>query len=140
MTISPDRGGEIAVGYSNASGTWQPTVSDLFLPGQGFVVTTPTELVRWAGIYQTGTVGGPEPLNELTKDSVTVDDTARYGAGILESTSGVLFHDGEWSGEHTYFAVAPDRHTAIAMSCNSVDVTTYTSIANTLQEIWSGER
>lgn len=83
-------------------------------------------------------VGGSELLNEWTKNSVPVDDTARYGTGILVSTNGGLFHAGEWSGEHSYFAVAPDRHTAIAMSCNRVDVTTNTTVASKLQEIWMG--
>ena len=48
-------------------------------------------------------------------------DASRYGAGVFVAADGSLEHEGGTWGQRSYFAVAPDRHTAIAFGCNRDD-------------------
>jgi len=106
--------------------------------GDGAIQSTPSELVRWADNYRTGTVGGAALRDAQLADSVPTDIAPnwRYAAGIIVTAEGDLWHEGGWAGYRTAFAITPDRHTAFAISCNS---TTFTpsEIANDLYEIWT---
>ena len=116
-----DTRGEVAVGYEEILGELRPASNNWVMLGPGFLLATPSELVRWADNYRTGAVGGPHLLDAIDRDAVPVGSTpesSRYGAGILTRTDGSIEHDGWPPGGRSYFAVSPDRHTAVALSCN----------------------
>jgi Beta-lactamase len=115
---------------------FSPLDSHWELVGAGGIHTTPNELVRWADNYRTGTVGGDDLLTAQTADPVQARGAYRYGAGILVNQDGTLWHDGTWEGFITAFRVSPDRHTAVAVSCN-INEGNAEPIATTLMSLWT---
>ncbi len=111
-------------------------------PGPIGLVTTPTELVRWAAQYEPG--GLLANAADGTTDSSagspdTPDDDRpgeRYGAGIRIAADGTLFHAGRWGGSVSTFRVTPGGELTIAISCNQRDAPRG-EIADALAEIWS---
>lgn len=96
---------------------------------------TPTELVRWADNYRTGTVGG-QLVTVPGSDAVSgAFENSRYGLGILISPDQTLWHNGVAGGFHTAFGVSADRAWAITVACNSVGLDPWT-IFEPLGEIW----
>jgi CubicO group peptidase (beta-lactamase class C family) len=105
--------------------------------GDGAVQTTPSELARWGDNYRTGRVGGPTLLTAQLANAVPTDDpTQQYGAAIFLLPDGSLEHSGSWAGFRTEFRVSTDRHTVLAVSCNSSDVDR-DGISNKLWHIWT---
>ena len=81
-------------------------------------------MARWADNYRTGRVGGPPLLAAVTAGAVPQSnqpDALRYGAGIDVFPNGGLGHRGYWSGVNSAMAASADRHTTLAVSCNSED-------------------
>jgi CubicO group peptidase (beta-lactamase class C family) len=113
--------------------------------GAGGIQTTPRELVRWADNYRTGTVGGRPLLDAQLANPVpdTTGDTHElglgtyfgYAAGIVITGNGTLVHGGGWAGFHTSFEVSPDRHTAVAVACNTTSAN-LAAIKVALRKIW----
>ncbi|SFO72169.1 CubicO group peptidase, beta-lactamase class C family [Geodermatophilus dictyosporus] len=97
---------------------WQPAGSRFEQVGDGSVQTTPSELVRWADVYRTGALGGPELLAAQVGDPVPVEGSTGYGAGLFVERTGPLSHAGSWAGFLSGFAVSGDRRVAVAVSCN----------------------
>jgi CubicO group peptidase (beta-lactamase class C family) len=122
-----------AKGFSPLDYHWE-------LVGPGSIHTTPHEQVRWADDYRTGTVGGDDLLTAQTADPVKAQGAYRYGAGFLVNKDGTLWHDGTWEGFLTAFRVSPDRHTAVAVSCNINEgdaVPASRRLATTLTSLWT---
>nr|WP_253268150.1 serine hydrolase domain-containing protein [Streptomyces asoensis] len=92
MVLSPavDVPGK-AKSYDEKDGSCTPDSSPWKRYGDGSVPTAPGALVRWAGHYGTGRIGGTELLAGVTDGAVSVGDAlrprgieqGRYGAGIL---------------------------------------------------------
>jgi CubicO group peptidase (beta-lactamase class C family) len=125
-----------ALSYAKDAKGFSPLDSHWELVGDGGIHTTPHELVRWADNYRTGTVGGEELLTAQTADPVKAQGGYRYGAGILVNQDGTLWHEGTWEGFITAFRVSPDRHTAVAVSCN-INEGDAEPIATTLMSLWT---
>jgi CubicO group peptidase (beta-lactamase class C family) len=107
--------------------------------GDGFVQTTPRELVRWADVYRTGQIGTRNVGGLQFAGAATVpagadgaewalgnDDHgefrgspigAEYGAGMFRLADGRLSHSGWW-GHGSYLEVSADRRLAVAVCCN----------------------
>jgi CubicO group peptidase (beta-lactamase class C family) len=116
--------------------------------GAGGLQTTPSDLVRWADNYRTGTVGGRRLLDAQLANPVTlpVVDSPEvrqwalgtefaYAAGIQISGNGTLVHGGGWAGYRTELQISPDRHTALAVACNTTKVNLAVITAD-LRRIW----
>lgn len=104
--------------------------------GDGAVFTTPSELVRWADNYRTGELGGQELLDAQIAGAADTGYGGAYGAGIEVAGDGSLSHLGQWAGFVTVFGITADRHTAIAVTCNSVEADAG-AIAEGLRELWA---
>ncbi len=125
-----------AIPYSGAD----PKVLDSLWEqvGDGAVQSTPSDLVRWADNYRTGKVGGP-PLLAAQLAGAVESDPGRgleYAAGIVVAKDGALLHSGGWAGFRTAFEITPDRHTAVAVSCN-LENHQPEPMAAELRRIWS---
>lgn len=115
-----------AVGYEEGlDGSWEPVTSRWQQLGDGAVMTTPTELVRWASEYWDPQVGGPELL-VARQAGAAADGPFSYGAGIVfgETDDGQLFfaHDGGWAGFASDFVAVPGEQFAAAVACNAEEV------------------
>jgi hypothetical protein len=103
---------------------------------------TPSQLVRWADNYRTGTVGGPSWLSANLAGAVDTQlgDGVRYGAGIFERPDGSLWHNGSFTGFMSEFWVSSDRSTSVAPSCNvDTDGIDLDGMTETLSLIWTAQ-
>jgi hypothetical protein len=126
-----------AAAYEKAGGGYRSTESQWEQVGDGGMQTTPSQLVAWADNYRTGRVGGRRLLDAQLAEAVPTEPGGadRYGAGIYLLANGMLDHDGAWAGFVTAFRVSKDRHTSLAVSCNT-DQQDPESIADSLAKIW----
>lgn len=128
-------GADVAVGHELDG---QPLTAAWTAPGPIGVVTTPTELVRWAA--QFGADGLLAEAAEGAVDSsegMAEDAGERYGAGIRIAADGTLFHAGRWGGSVSLFELSPDRDLVIAIACNLRGAPSV-ELADALTEIWGG--
>lgn len=113
----------------------QPVSAAWTQVGDGSVYASPSELVRWANNYRTGDVGGQRLLDAQVDDAAPTG-RSDYGAGIEIAPDGSLSHLGGWAGVVTVFGITADRHSSIAVSCNSVEADAG-AIAEGLRRIWT---
>jgi CubicO group peptidase (beta-lactamase class C family) len=109
--------------------------------GDGAVLATPSELVRWSSQFWDQTLDGPQ-LRELGKQhSVDADEGDRYGSGVmfgtLEDGTEVIHHSGSWGGTVTDWVVSPEDEVAVAVMCNAEDAVEADSPAFDILEAWS---
>lgn len=117
--------------FTEAESRWEQV-------GDGGIQTTPTQMVRWADNYRTGKVGGQKLLDLQLAGTVKTDlggDT-RYGAGIFVFADDSLEHGGSWLGFLTEFWISSDRHTSVAVSCNTSSQQP-AFIAAALEHVWT---
>lgn len=127
-----------AVSYRKSdSGKYEVDDSPWEEIGDGGIQTTPTELVRWADNYRTGKVGGQTLLAAELAGAVETQPggKTRYGAGIEVHADGALDHNGSWAGFRTQFWISEDRHTSLAVSCNT-ESQDPAPIAKSLRHLW----
>jgi len=144
MAVVPgDRPADVAVGYQQLNQQLTPIDPQWQQVGDGAVITTPTELARWADNYRTGQVGGRRLVTAVTDGSVATSSdpqAPRYGAGIFLLPDGSLGHHGGWGGHLALMTISADRQTTLAVSCNRDDAqgTWWQNLLGGLHDIWIG--
>jgi len=139
MVMSPNlTGPDVATGYWTINGTITPMVARWAQLGDGSIFSTPTELVKWADNYVTGQLGGPQLLAAITAGAVRDEQMpgAQYGAGIVITPEGAIFHPGKWAGNMSFLTISADRRTAVAGSCNAEDGIDVEGVFGGIQAIW----
>jgi len=81
--------------------------------GSGGIITTPSELARWADHISESSLMRAETFDEALADAVEIGDGDRYGPGLIVRADGSLIHGGDGDGEVTEFGVSADRHTPV---------------------------
>jgi CubicO group peptidase (beta-lactamase class C family) len=113
--------------YSQLGSEFENVNWHFYALGPSGIWSTPADLVRWADNYRSGNVGGPALLTRVVDGA---QDTgidlspwtgARYGAGIFVLPDNRLVHGGSFEGFKSSFIVSPDRQSAVAVLCNSVE-------------------
>lgn len=123
-------------GYESAGGDPVAVVEHWSPYGDGGVQATPSDLVRWADNFRTGSVGGSElSAAQLTDLVPTGVNGSRYGAGVFVNADGTVGHPGTWLGFTAVFGISPDRRRAIAVTCNDDSIRAGTIMAE-LSRIW----
>jgi CubicO group peptidase (beta-lactamase class C family) len=94
--------------------------------GNGGLLTTVGDLLRWTENAVTGTVGGrPFVDTQHTKGRLASGEEIAYSLGALYVTSwrGVpeVNHSGGTAGYRAWIARYPDQHAAVAVLCNAGD-------------------
>ncbi|UTT61731.1 serine hydrolase domain-containing protein [Microcella humidisoli] len=131
---------DIAVGHGVDS---VPVTAAWAVAGPVGIVTTPSELVRWAAQFAPGgllAVADAGAVDSSAGATDAPDDDRpgeRYGAGIRIAADGTLFHAGRWGGSVSVVRVSADRELAIAVTCNQRDAPRM-ELADTLTELWVG--
>jgi CubicO group peptidase (beta-lactamase class C family) len=126
-----------AVSYASALEDYRVAGSAWEQVGDGGIQTTPSQLVRWADNYRTGSVGGQKLLDAQLSGAVQIGPNVpiRYAAGIYLRDDGTLDHDGAWAGFVTAFRVSKDRLTSVAVSCNT-DEQSPEAMADAISKLW----
>lgn len=108
--------------------------------GDGSIVTTPTELVRWGAQFWEQTLDGPTLSTMGKANSVEMEEGDRYGSGLifgaLDDGTAAIYHDGSWGGTVTDWVVVPSEQLSVAVSCNAEDAIAADSPAFDIAELW----
>lgn len=127
----------MALGHERTpDGGWRPVRAHWQQVGDGSVRVTPSDLVRWADNYRTGTVGGRPLLDAQIAGAESMGADAAYGAGIVVGHDGALSHQGAWAGVVTLFGITADRRTSIAVTCLSPEADVL-ALAESLRSTWT---
>jgi CubicO group peptidase (beta-lactamase class C family) len=115
LSYSPRRGGGWRWNFSN----WEQT-------GDGSVMTTVGDLLRWARNFETGAVGGKDLLEAMGKPGALDDGTAiDYGMGLRFTTEdglAVVSHGGAWAGYRAELLRVPSERLVVVCLCNRDDL------------------
>jgi CubicO group peptidase (beta-lactamase class C family) len=115
LSYSPRRGGGWRWNFSN----WEQT-------GDGSVMTTVGDLLRWARNFESGVAGGKDLLDAMSKPGTLDDGSAiDYGMGLMFGTEDgrpVVSHGGAWAGYRAeLLRVAAERLVVVCL-CNRGDL------------------
>lgn len=113
-----------ATGYaaSDSAGPFRIDMSDFEQTGDGSVLTTVEDLLRWDQNFYSGTVGGAEVLAQMVKPGTLNDGKALdYASGLsvgkyrgLETVD----HNGAWAGYRAQLLRFPAERVSVACLCN----------------------
>ncbi len=116
-----------ATGYVPTSdGRWQEARDLGGAMGDGFIYTTPADLLRWMDTYRTAEIGGEAVLRAMTTEAVlTNGDSTGYGLGLfLGERKGLrqISHGGSDMGYRASFVYYPEIEAGVVVLTNSPTV------------------
>jgi CubicO group peptidase (beta-lactamase class C family) len=117
---------ERATGYSPGEGAWAIDHAWNFqMGGDGQVITSVEDLVKWDANFYEPAVGGPGLLERLHTRGVLNDgDTIEYALGLSVGEyrgQRRVSHGGAWAGFRAHLTRFPDQRTSIVVECNRGD-------------------
>jgi len=117
---------ERATGYAPADGGWEIDHAWNFqMGGDGQVITSVEDLLKWDRNFYQPSVGGPGLLDRLHTRGVLNDgDTIPYALGLtLGEYRGLrrVQHGGSWAGFRAILARYPEQKTSVIVLCNRGD-------------------
>lgn len=120
--IVPDR----ATGYApRPGGGFRLDMSNFEQTGDGAVLTSVEELLRWDTNFYTGQVGGMDLVRAQQVPGTLADGKPiEYAGGLMVSTlrgQRTVRHGGAWAGYRAELLRFPDQRTAFAVLCNRAD-------------------
>jgi CubicO group peptidase (beta-lactamase class C family) len=113
-----------AIGYipSDSGGPFRIEMSDWEQTGDGSVLTTIEDLIKWDQNFYTGAVGGPAVLAAMVKPGTLANGK------VLDYASGLFIgeyrglktveHGGAWAGYRAQLLRFPTEHVSFACLCN----------------------
>jgi len=113
-----------AIAYipSDSGGPFRIEMSDWEQAGDGSVLTTVEDLVKWDENFYTGRVGGPSVLAEMVKPGkLATGKVLDYASGLfLGEYRGlkIVEHGGAWAGYRAQLMRFPTEHVSVACLCN----------------------
>ncbi len=91
--------------------------------GNGGLLTTAEDLLKWSAFYQNKNLGGPDLLKQqLATEDLNDGKPNNYGAGLFighEFGQPVIYHGGATASYRAYLATFPDSHWSIAWLSNT---------------------
>ena len=117
-----------ATGYSLANDDWQiDHLLNFQMGGDGQVLTSIDELVKWDNNFYQPVVGGNSLLQKLHDRGVLNNgDVIDYALGLtVDEYRGLkrVMHTGSWGGFRANITRYPDEHTSFILLCNRFDGT-----------------
>ncbi|MHB1328762.1 MAG: serine hydrolase domain-containing protein [Gemmatimonadales bacterium] len=118
--VVPDR----ATAYSREGNAWVQDMPFTMVHGNGGLLTTVEDLLRWNEALTKGTIPGGAELVRMLETPPTLTDgtTIRYALGLsVDDFRGIrmVSHGGSTAGYRTYLARWPDRNLSVAVLCNA---------------------
>jgi len=112
-----------AIGYSTRPAGFSIDMPFENVHGNGGLLTTVGDLLRWTENLETGRVGGPAFVEMMHRRGVTNDgNTIGYASGLMVGTyRGVpeVSHTGSTAGYRAFLTRYPGQKLAIALLCNA---------------------
>jgi len=114
---------ERATGYAPSEQDWGIDHAWNFqMGGDGQVITSVEDLLKWDGNFYLPEVGGQGLLDRLhTRGVLNSGDTIGYALGLtLDEYRGLrrVQHGGAWAGFRATLARYPEQHTSVVVLCN----------------------
>jgi CubicO group peptidase (beta-lactamase class C family) len=113
-----------ATGYvpSDSGGPFRIEMSDWEQTGDGSVLTTVEDLVKWDENFYSGQIGGPAVLTQMVKPGTLASGKVLdYASGLfLGEYRGlkIVEHGGAWAGYRAQLLRFPTEHVSFACLCN----------------------
>jgi CubicO group peptidase (beta-lactamase class C family) len=111
-----------ATAYSESNGEFHQDMPFTNMIGNGGLLSTMADLLKWNANLDRGTVGGKPYIDAMqTQMRLTNHRTISYALGLTVSNyRGVreVSHDGSTAGYRTYLGRFPEQHVSIAVWCN----------------------
>ena len=113
-----------AIAYRpNRDGSWSMLMPFENVHGNGGLLTTVGDLLRFTHNLETGELGGPRYIEEMhTQGILNSGTTIAYASGLrVEEYKGVrqVSHSGSTAGYRGHLARFPDQGIAVAVMCNA---------------------
>jgi hypothetical protein len=120
---------ERATGYSPDDDRWAIDHAwNFVMGGDGQVITSVDDLMKWDANFYTPKVGGQGLLDRLhTRGILNNGDTIHYALGLtVDRYRGLprVQHGGAWAGFRAMLARFPDQQTSVIVLCNRGDANT----------------
>ncbi|MET0621126.1 MAG: serine hydrolase domain-containing protein, partial [Thermoanaerobaculia bacterium] len=138
--IIPNR----ATGYSKPKGgVFGIDMSDWEQTGDGAVVTTIEDLVRWDENFYDGKVGGPKLIEAMHEVGVLNNGKKlQYASAIYVTTYRglpAITHGGSWAGYRAQLMRFPKQHLSVACLCNNGGTANPSRLASKVADIYLGD-
>ena len=113
-----------ATGYDFVRGAWMQDMPFTMIHGNGGLLTTVADLLRWNDALTNGLLGRPELTSLLeTRGRLTSGRTISYALGLTIGSyaPGIrdISHGGSTAGYRTFLARYPEAKMSIAILCNA---------------------
>jgi CubicO group peptidase (beta-lactamase class C family) len=123
---------ERATGYSRGDDWEIDHAWNFQMGGDGQVITSIDDLVKWDANFYDPVVGGTGLLHRLHTQGVLNDgDTIEYALGLgVGEYRGLrrVAHGGAWAGFRAHLTRFPDQRTSVIVECNRGDANTSTYV------------
>jgi CubicO group peptidase (beta-lactamase class C family) len=110
--------------------------------GNGGLLTTVGDLLRWTENLESGVVGGPRFLTEMHRQArLTGGRQIEYASGLfVTSWRGIpeVSHSGSTGGYRAFLARYPRQHLAVAVLCNAAQANA-TALAHEVADAYLGD-
>ena len=131
-----------AIAYSTTSGGYQIEMPFENVHGNGGLLTTVGDLLKWNENYVQPRVGDSASVAEQLKAGKYSDGRdLEYGLGLyVRPLDGVknIYHSGSTAGYRAHLNRFPDSHTSVAVLCNGSDGNA-TNAANAVSRLYLGK-
>jgi YD repeat-containing protein len=133
-----------AIAYQPAAapGTFRLDMPFENVVGNGGLLTTVGDLLRWTENLETGTVGGPRFLAEMHRQArLTSGRQIEYAGGLfVTSWRGIpeVSHSGATGGYRAFLARYPQQRVAVAVLCNAAHANA-TALAHQVVDAYLGD-
>lgn len=128
-----------AQAYSSTAGEYQLNMPFENVHGNGGLLTTVGDLLRWTDLLARGEIAGPDFSREMHRQARLNSGRVIEYAGGLFVTSHLGFdevsHSGSTAGYRAYLARYPDHGVGVAVLCNAADANA-TSLAHGVAELY----
>lgn len=131
-----------ASGYSPANGEgWRLDETGWNEIGDGGLVTTVGDLMRWARNFQAPVVGGPDFAKRMTEvGALNEGRKLDYALGLMVGRHAgltMIHHGGAAAGYRAELLMFPDRELAVAVLCNASSIDA-SELATQAADAWLG--
>lgn len=128
--IVPNR----AIAYSKNDSSYETDMPNEYVYGNGGLLTTTEDLLKWCNYYQQGKLGTPSLLaKQVQTDPLNNGAMNNYAAGlVIQKVMGwnVISHSGSTAGYRAYIETFPDLGISLALLSNNSQFSLLSVVTN----------